>query len=209
MKTLLFILLSNVSESSTKIDTANLDWAAIGVIIAAVAIAITLFKILINLGKFNQQFSDLKQNTDKIETTVTNNTYTLKAITTHLYSSGNAEMGLFENRSPIRLTDKGTEVLELSGGKDYIDSNLELLILEMENEKLTTALDVQNYSSTLLYQKIEDTDFVKIKSFIYNNPKFKEADITMSSVINVIAIYLRDKYLDKYPDLLKEFNELN
>ena len=102
-----------------------------------------------------------------------------------------------------------TEVLELSGGKDYIDSNLELLILEMENEKLTTALDVQNYSSTLLYQKIEDTDFVKIKSFIYNNPKFKEADITMSSVINVIAIYLRDKYLDKYPDLLKEFNELN
>ena len=200
----IILILQNAEGTANVVAQSNsFNWTALGVILSALVIFVALCRILVKFGRFSEKFEVMSDSITKIGNNITKNTFTLKSVTTFLYTTG-AEQGLFENNSPTRLTGIGEKVLDKSGGKEYIDNNLTSLIQEMENEKPNTALDVQNFSSSLLFQKIEEESFNKIKNFIYNNPEYEKVHITMAVIINVMAIYLRDQYLLKYPNLLDE-----
>ncbi len=202
--TLLLLLQTNPDLSNVATESTAINWTAIGVIISAVSIFLILGGMLIKIGRFSEGFKNVVKSVDDMGADIRKNTMTLKSITTHLYSSGNAAHGLFEHNSPITLTDIGKSVLEQSGGKDYIDKHQITLIQEMENENLETALDVQNYSSSLLFLKTEIDGFKYIKDWVYNNPVFENINITMAEIIKVMAVYLRDKYLEKHTNLLEK-----
>jgi hypothetical protein len=203
MQNLLFIL-SNVEAAKEATSWySGINWTATAVIVAAIPIVFVLCKMLINLGRFNQKFEDLTNSVEKMDNTITANSFRLNAIKTFLYANTDAEQGLFEHNSPIQLTVKGIEVLERSGGKKYLDNNINSLIIEIEEQKYDSAFDVQNFSSIVLFQRAETEDFKLIKNWVYNNPVYKEVNITLVSVINVMAVHLRNVYLEKHPDLLE------
>lgn len=124
----------------------------------------------------------------------------LRTITSILYKKEIIDKtDLFEASSPVKLTKTGMVVLELIGGKQYVDDNSERLVQLMKEQNYKSALDVQNQANLLILEQAGTDDFVPIKDFIYQNPKYKDVALDMSTVVPVMGIYLRDKYFQKYP----------
>ena len=145
MNQILFILFSTINGAIPEKWLSHVDW---GLVLTAVPVILILGGLLYKFGRFSKEFESVAKSVNNMGADIRKNTMTLKSITTHLYSSGNATHGLFEQNSPITLTNRGKNVLELCGGQDYLDTNISTLIEEMERENLNTALDVQNYSSS-------------------------------------------------------------
>ncbi len=105
------------------------------------------------------------------------------------------------SNSPLQLNEKGGELLNISGAKEFIDKNIAVLLEKIKNKTLVAEYDVERESFTLLLESInQDNEFdKKIKKFLYNNPQFDGKNIDFRDIIFVGAIYIRDKYLEKYP----------
>lgn len=112
---------------------------------------------------------------------------------------------LFVSKSPIQLTEFGEKVLVTFEGQSYIDTNLKSLISLMEKENFKSALDVQNFAQSILFSQTQTDGFTPIKNFIFNNPNLvlgeSRIDLTLPLALNLMSIYLRNKYFDVYPDL--------
>ncbi len=112
---------------------------------------------------------------------------------------------IFVVNSPIQLSDTGYKILEITGGKEFVDKNLDYLIGNLEKQKYKTALDVETNSGLTIYGMSDLDSFTKIKNYIFNNPIYKtseyEIGLSLNLVIQIMGIYLRDKYLDLHPKL--------
>lgn len=109
---------------------------------------------------------------------------------------------IFNSKSPLELTKLGEDILNITGGKKYVDDHLDYLIDKIKQEDLKSPLDIQNYTEILLFKEENSDNFIAIKNYIYNNPKFKDTIVDIALVINVMRIYLRDKYFEKNPELI-------
>jgi hypothetical protein len=115
-------------------------------------------------------------------------------------------------RSPLQLTDTGTQVLIEMGGKVYVDDNLNDLLFEIEQKNFRSALDVQDYCMVLLWERNRDDAWVQIKDFIFRNPEYKineqsSKPLDMVRAVSIIGIYLRNRYFEKHPELLVQASE--
>lgn len=109
------------------------------------------------------------------------------------------------SNSPRELSEFGTSLLEDIGGKKYLDESSPELIEIIKSKSPKSGLDVENYANILLTEKTEDDKFVPIKNYIFQNPVYRrgnaELDLTMTIVLQIMGIYLRNKYFEKYPEL--------
>ena len=121
---------------------------------------------------------------------------------------GEMDASLFVLKSPIELTELGEKILILIGGREFIDNNLQILLEELKLYSIKTPLDVQTYSPIVVSKFSNNNSFDRIKNYIFENPFYKgknidgyEIEITldMGTVSNIMGIYLRNKYLEKYP----------
>jgi len=110
--------------------------------------------------------------------------------------------------SPEELTPLGEEILNVSGGKKYVDENLASLIEELESKNPKSGLDVDSFSFWLLMRHAQLDGFIHIKNYIFQNPYYpnpkspKEPfSLDLEFICQVMAIYLRNKYCEKYPSL--------
>jgi hypothetical protein len=114
---------------------------------------------------------------------------------------------LFESHSPVTLTPFGSKLLDASGGKQFVDDHLAELFKEIEADPIKSPLDVENNASNAILKATTLDSFAYIKDFIYNNPIFREGGLQtpldVPKIANILGIYLRDKYFEKYPHTLK------
>src|SRR6218665_1919062 len=110
--------------------------------------------------------------------------------------------------SPEELTPLGEEILNASGGKKYVDENLASLIEELESKNPKSGLDVDSFSFWLLMRHAQLDGFIHIKNYIFQNPYYpnpkspKEPfSLDLEFICQVMAIYLRNKYCEKFPSL--------
>ncbi|MEK7528974.1 MAG: hypothetical protein AAB592_04360 [Patescibacteria group bacterium] len=96
---------------------------------------------------------------------------------------------LTKKKSPISLTERGQTLLEASGGKAFIDTNLPLLSGKIDAKEAKTAYDIQEVSKAVLQEMTTDNLFVPLKEYL-----FKEG-LEIEDLIIVMGIYLRDKVL--------------
>ena len=121
-------------------------------------------------------------------------------------------IGMFVKFSPLKLTEKGQLLLEKSGGQQCIDKNVDYFIDEISKLNPMVALDVENNALSVLHSNANKEFFNEIKNFVYNAPcpyiikdnngqkvEFTEM-IDIYIIIRVMSIYLRDKFLVKYPE---------
>jgi hypothetical protein len=106
--------------------------------------------------------------------------------------------------SPRALTEAGKGLLEMSYGQVIIDSNLDFFINKIKELNPKTAYDVEELSMRVLISNTGESIFNCIKDFIYYAPGEIEIagykiKIELNAVILVMSLYLRDKYLKKYP----------
>lgn len=138
--------------------------------------------------------------------------YSLNSLIVYLKGKDkNLNMALFKSNSPLQLTDLGVEILKACGGKDEIDKNIDLFITNIESKNLQTALDVQEFASILMIDYFNNTlMFNSIKDYMYKNPIYtykdlegneRQVSMDIHTVTMVMGIYLRNKYLDRHPEL--------
>lgn len=113
--------------------------------------------------------------------------------------------------SPLKLTSFGIMLLKESGGEECINNNVDFFLSEIQKLQPKVALDVETYSLSVLNDNLKDEKFNQIKNYIFNSPSPKEfedtdgakinLDIKIESILMVMSIYLRDKYLDKHTEI--------
>lgn len=178
-----------------------------------VAIVITCFLTLkisavINRLKKNEntlenevipKLTDIEKKTDSLTINLTN-------LISYFKGKGKGfDFDMFFSSSPIQLTEFGKEVLETSGAKKFIDDNLEKLISLVEEEKVTVPIDIENAIMLIFYNEYDTEKFTPIKNFIFNNPVYTKdnsnTEINVSVIIKAMAIYMRNKYLERHPEI--------
>ena len=125
---------------------------------------------------------------------------------------------LIAKGSPYIITNIGFQLLRKSGGKKIIDDNLDFFINEIESLDPKIPYDVEEFAINIIFKNTGSDKFNPIKNFIYYSPETvvmndletneeMEIRLSMPGLLNVMGIYLRDKYMDKHPEL-KESKEL-
>ena len=97
---------------------------------------------------------------------------------------------LTRKRSPIALTDRGSKVLNESGGKKFIEDNYEELKNNVDEKKPETSYDIQEISRNVIEEMKNDQRLNSLKEYL-----FKEG-MELDDIVEVLGIYLRDKILN-------------
>lgn len=115
--------------------------------------------------------------------------------------------------SPRALNEAGESLYARSGGKAFVEANLDALLAAIDRLKPLTALDVEADSVIALRQLSGTPRMNAVKDWIYNAPMEKITDvdgtvadyeITLGDVLFVCSIPLRDKYLALHPEILPQ-----
>ena len=112
-----------------------------------------------------------------------------------------------KKKSPNSLTDAGEKFLVISGGKACIDLNIDFFISELEKINPQTAYDVEDNARFVLITNRDSPIFNEVKDYVYVAPKTvkiddEDIDTSLTNVILAMGFYLRDKYLEKHPELV-------
>lgn len=140
---------------------------------------------------------------DRLET-VSSDLRALTAFLSAKYPDMNP--GFVRSNSPMQLTEFGSDVLEKSGAKSYIDQNVESIIQDVRSHNFKSNLDVQNYAMDLAAGLFRSDSFIPVRNYIYENPIYKtpeglELPLTTSSIYQIIGIYIRNLYFEKHGQL--------
>lgn len=122
---------------------------------------------------------------------------TVDKIAMYIITKNLLDSTYFHSHSPVELTDLAKEILEKSGAKEFVDCSLELLRKKIDEKNPQGSLDIQNAATLVIFDLVDAENFKNVKKFIYENPKYKEYDLNVPIIINIAALYLRDKYFEK------------
>lgn len=109
--------------------------------------------------------------------------------------------GYFSVNSPVTLTDLAKELFAESGAKEFAEKHSDALLTKLEAEKPTNKLDVQKKANYIVMDASGKRDFDAIKNFVYENPIYKDKPLDLGTIVDIIALDLRDRYLAMHPEL--------
>lgn len=160
-----------------------------------------------------KELKPIKNSTNEIKKCVTHFDTYLVRLSTYFESKYPKSFSpiykeLEKRSSPTTLTELGDKILRDSKIDKYINENIESLFNKIDKSNPKTAFDVENDSFNALIGDVDDDSFIEIKNWLYENPEYEDSknekfvvDLTM--VLRVGRLYLRDKYLEKHPELTK------
>lgn len=118
---------------------------------------------------------------------------------------------LLRKCSPYKITFLGDLLLNDSGGRKCIEENIGFFIQEIEKMNPLVALDVEQYSLSVLNSNLKSQLFNDIKNYIYNAPdpitltdedgQSRELSIKIEDVLMVMSIFLRDKFFERHSEI--------
>ena len=94
---------------------------------------------------------------------------------------------LAQGQSPLSLTQSGTELLEQSGAKDYLEKHFTKLYDSFDDTD--KGYEIQERAREIIEDQRKEKDFDAIKEYLYN------AGRPMEHIIFVMSIELRDMVL--------------
>ena len=107
---------------------------------------------------------------------------------------------LYSNQSPLEINPKGMEIIEKIGFKKVIENNSNILFKIVDELEPKSALDVESICIGIIRYLMSDKKnniFKEVEDFLYNNPTYNNPEYFKTG-----GLYLRDKYLEKHPELL-------
>lgn len=118
---------------------------------------------------------------------------------------------LAQKCSPRRMTTLGRDLFIVSGAKEVVDTNESFFIQEIDKKSPATPYDVEEVSLSVILSHIANPMFNGIKNYIYYQPEEVEltgdnntkqkVKISLNSLIQLMALEIRDRYLTAHPEL--------
>ena len=118
---------------------------------------------------------------------------------------------LSQKCSPRVMTALGRNLFDISGAKSAIDDNIGFLIGEVEKKSPMTPYDVESSSLDILLGNMAHPLFNEVKNYIYYQPEEveltdsdgskKKVRISLMSIIKLMSLELRDRYLKTHPEI--------
>jgi len=149
-----------------------------------------------SVSVINTEIGNIKESVKTIQGNIVG-IYSLLAGT----GKGIGNGGIINANSPLKLTPVGDKILVESGGKIFVDDNFPLFEGKISDKAPTTKFDVQLLSVQIILSEINNPGLSPVKNFLYNNPSFEGFNLNLNLITYVLGIYLRDKYLEKHPEL--------
>lgn len=153
----------------------------------------------VRFGDLEKRSGDIK-NIDKRLARIN---FTVDRIARYIITKDFLDPAYFSSKSPITLNKLAKDVLKKSGGQSFVDSHLDVLTSGIEGGNPKSPFDVQQIAVSVVFNLMDSGDFSKIKDFIYQNPRYQSKQVNLSTMINIISLYLRDKYFEKHPEFKK------
>lgn len=104
--------------------------------------------------------------------------------------------------SPRALNDVGKRLLEQSGADKLLEDKKEVLISELEKQKVDTLLRLEQLSLQVLIYKMNRPEFKALQDFAFQNPAFDGNPLSYIDILYVMSLALRDEYRNKHPELI-------
>jgi len=145
-------------------------------------VIITSFK----LGGFKQELSDYEKDIESLKKDVKKLLSHVDIIKTHLSDKSGLDTHLFSAESPLRLLEKGKELLRKSGFENIYKNNKSWFISQIKSHKVKTESDIDEASLKVLEKCRENNKFMDFKEIAFQN------GITPDVLLRVLSIYLRD-----------------
>ena len=154
--------------------------ALISVLVYIVIMSFKFGKLIQRIDTIENDVKGLKEKTDELKNDISNIRGSFDAY---------EKMRLVQKGSPIILTEHGKELLEKSGGQEYINMHADDLYKKFEN--IDNAFDIQEKARNIIRDEAENKDFSVIKEYLYREGMSFD-DLTL-----VMGIKLRDMVLHK------------
>lgn len=153
---------------------------------------------------FDKRLTNLENRMINFENRMINLEHNFDLLITHLKATRLLDQG-FLTRSPIELSDVGKSILLATGGKDYVDRNVDILVAEIEKKAFKSPLDVQHYCHRLMFNGSYADEFMPVKDYVFNHPVYKTEGqepvaLDLLLAIRIMAVYLRNQYFDRHPE---------
>ena len=107
-----------------------------------------------------------------------------------------------QENSPRVLNDAGKKLLKESGAATLFDSLKEELIKDVEKQEIDSFLEAERSCLNALLEKMDDIRFRDIQNFAYQHPTFDGKALTYTDILFVMALELRDTYIQRHPEKL-------
>lgn len=110
--------------------------------------------------------------------------------------------GSAKKHSPYTLTPFGKYLLNKSFGEDCINENLDYFFNRIDEQPHSTPYDIERSALGAVMDSFRTDITNSVKNFIYNAPERmnfngEEYEMTTTDVQVAMALYLRDKYLER------------
>jgi hypothetical protein len=102
--------------------------------------------------------------------------------------------------SPRILNQAGVELYSKSGASKIFDRIKEELITDLDKKEFDSLLELERQSLNVLIEKMDDKRFKDIQNFAFRNPNFNGHPLGYTDILFMMALKLRDLYIDKHPD---------
>ena len=150
----------------------------------------TIIGACIYVGRKLQVLDDLNDTISKVK-------HNIKVVCdTLVQSKVKFDPNYIKSFSPFELTEKGTERIKELGFDKILAENEEDFIDFINSEKPMSKYDVEVSSMKSIIALFDNEYFKPIKKYLYNNP-----EVDGRKVRTTLAIYVRDKYFEKYPKI--------
>jgi hypothetical protein len=147
----------------------------------------TIIGALIYIGRKLQILDDLKDSSLKIK-------HNVKVICDALIKSESVDFD-HENLqaySPLRLTEKGEELVKKIGFEDIFKEHQTDFFDFIKSESPKGDYDIELASIKSIFYLFDKPYFAPVKEYLFTNPKSDQ-----KKLFTVLGVYVRDKYLKK------------
>ncbi len=116
---------------------------------------------------------------------------------------GRMGIGYSTATSPIRLTEKGKQILVESGAKEIIDNEegkKKILDKILAEPKPSNAYDAQEKTKQIIEEMSDDPMFIPLKKYAF------QKGMELNVILNIVSIYFRDFVLEELSFKIKDLD---
>lgn len=106
------------------------------------------------------------------------------------------------SNSPLQLNQLSKDLMADSGADKILEDQKGYLVSQIEKIDPSTAYDVEESAYRVLLLSSSESWFNPIKTFIFNNPVYKERNINLDVFCFIMSLPLRDHYLGKHREIV-------